>query len=495
MRVLPTRTDTAISDAPKNVKGERSAALTGAPRLLLARLRTAWMADWHGPRIYAGALLIVALSALTVAAFYINHPAVNLYGDTHTYVGVARRYLNGGPFLDELRAPGYPLLIAAIFAVAGTGNLTAVQNVQAMLFVLTALEAYALAYMVLRRTWMACALGLLVGCNILLISYFKPILSEALTIFLVMTLALLWVRFAQSVRARDLWLVAAGALALYLTRLEWSYLAALLFGLALYVAWQRGRLRALLPHALGATLVLYALVGAYIVANGFQTGYRGLTVVQNINLLGKVMQYHMQDEAPPQYAEQAAIVDSYVRRGIMTPWPILHQHPEFARDHYALAGAYATAVVKAHPVEFAADSLPLLVTTLAPSYLYAHVLAYRPLAGVLVPGSQLFLWIHGSAALFPLVVLLLLGLLLWRRTRARTAVQAAAGVALLVVYDLVVTSYGTYTDYPRLHSPFDPLILLLVWGTLLVAADAAFQRWARPRLARRPQAETVAEDA
>ena len=74
-------------------------------------------------------------------------------------------------------------------------------------------------------------------------------------------------------------------------------------------------LRQLLPHAAGAVLLLYVLVGVYILANGAVTGYRGLTESQNINLLGKVMQYHMQLEAPPQYAKQAQIVNSFVAAG------------------------------------------------------------------------------------------------------------------------------------------------------------------------------------
>src|SRR5512146_2915886 len=141
----------------------------------------------------------------------------------------------------------------------------------------------------------------------------------------------------------------------------------------------------------------------------------------------------MQNEAPPPYAAQAAVVDSYVQRGVTSPWAVVGEHKEFSRDHFALAGAYASAVVKAHPVEFALKTLPLLVTTLAPVLVASPIAASGPLAKPLALDSKLSVQVHRSALLFPLAVLLVLGLLVWRRTRGLVAVQAAGGVALLAV--------------------------------------------------------------
>lgn len=482
MRVLPKTTSAAVADAPRSASGGKVAKVVAAPLARLARVRAAVVADWHGPRVYAGALVVGVLSALTVAAFYRNHFGTDIYPDTVTYVTVARHIFDGGPFMDALRAPGYPLLIAATFAAFGVGNLAAVQCVQAVFFILTALEAYALAYLLLRRTWMACVLGLLIGCNIVLISYVKPILTEGIAMFLVMTLALVFSIFVRTLRARDLWLLAACALVLYLTRLEWAFAVVPLFGFALFVAWQRGRLRALLPHVLGAVLVLYALLGLYVAANAAQTGYRGLSVNQNIELLGKVMQYHMQNEAPPQYAREAAIVDSYVRRGVTNPWTIANEHQEFARDHFALAAAYSSSIIKAHPVEFIADTLPVLVTTLAPTYLYSPIAMQGHFGPELSLASKLFVLLHDALLVFPLLALALLWLLLRRQTRRLAVVQTAAGIALLVVYDVTMTSFGNYTDYGRMHAPVDPLMLLLVWGAVLAGASLLYQRWVRPHV-------------
>ncbi|HKS70374.1 MAG TPA: hypothetical protein VJQ45_08135, partial [Ktedonobacterales bacterium] len=78
--------------------------------------------------------------------------------------------------------------------------------------------------------------------------------------------------------------------------------------------------------------------------------------------------------------------------------------------------------------------------------------------------------------------LLLIWLLLRRQTRALLLVQTAAGIALLVVFDVMMTSFGNYTDYGRMHAPVDPLMLLLVWGGVLLGASALYRRWVRPRV-------------
>src|SRR3989440_9352274 len=101
------------------------------------------------------------------------------------------------------------------------GNLAAVSELQVMLFVLATLELYVLAALVLRRAWIAFLISLLVGINIPLLSYVKPIMSEAMALWLTVSLALAVVVFLQTLRARTLWLVTACMLLLFLTRPEW----------------------------------------------------------------------------------------------------------------------------------------------------------------------------------------------------------------------------------------------------------------------------------
>src|SRR5205085_5692406 len=108
-----------------------------------------------------------------------------------------------------------------VYVFPGQDNLAAVSVVQAVLFVLATLELYVLAVLLLRRGWMALLLGLLVGTNLLLLSYVKPLLSEALALWLFVSLALAVAFFISTRRVRFLWLVTALTLVLFLTRAEW----------------------------------------------------------------------------------------------------------------------------------------------------------------------------------------------------------------------------------------------------------------------------------
>ncbi len=88
----------------------------------------------HGPRGPAGPWLgILALALLARLAFVVLMPRSILWPDGLEYEAVARSLLEGGTFgLQTLRAPGYPTLIAGVYAVFGE-NLLALRVIEAVL--------------------------------------------------------------------------------------------------------------------------------------------------------------------------------------------------------------------------------------------------------------------------------------------------------------------------------------------------------------------------
>src|SRR5437667_12232075 len=157
-------------------------------------------------RSYILAAILVLVTALVVVAYYINHPKPELYLDTGEYLSQVQLIQAHGQIIDPHRVPGFPLLITPIFALAGQGNVMAVSIVHAVLFVLSTLEIYVITLLMSRRTWIAFLIGLLVGTNITLLTFVKPILSEALTLWLVVSLALAAVLFVHTLRTRHLWI-------------------------------------------------------------------------------------------------------------------------------------------------------------------------------------------------------------------------------------------------------------------------------------------------
>lgn len=445
------------------------------------RLARTLRRDWRSTRYLSYGLVLLLISAAFTSAYYLNHPQPETYPDTQTYLLVTHHIQTQGKFTDVLRTPGYPVFITLVFLVAGESNIAAVSVGQAVLFVLAALELYILTILLFRRAWIALVVGLLVGTNAFLLSFAKPMLSEGMGLWLVASLALLVVLLVQRWQLRYLWLVALCAFVLFMTRPEWAYLPIPLFAYLLFLAWRRGKLRRFLPHGLVALVLLYALLGLYSYANGVQNGYTGITDNQRGNLLGKILQYHMQNEAPPQYAQVAAIVNAYVAQGGKDPNEVGRIYPPLRANNWALAGDYSQAIVAHHPLEFLLDTIPVFFHSSNTNYyLRSRVSNHGPFAAPLLGLQGVYAYVYESNLLFPLFALFWIILLCWRRTSRLPVVEAMGAVVLVTLYGLILTSLGGYGDYTRLHIPFDPMYLVVGVGTSL--ASLAFlkprvERW------------------
>lgn len=436
-------------------------------------------ADWRGPRFIPWGVALAALTSLVVTLYYQAMPPVEFDPDTRAYLDVAANIVQRGQLVDVVRLPGYSLLMVLM----GTTHLATLSVVQAAIFVAAVAELYAILCLVTRRAWLAAAVAALSGGNIHIVSYVKPILSEALTLFFTLSVALAVTLCIRQMSVRRLWGVAICLLALFMTRPEWIYLPIPLFGYLLLLAWRRGLLRALLPQALLAAVALYTALGLYIYANGVQHHFYGITYVQNINLLGKVMQYGMHDEAPARYAEVQRLVDSYMAKGDTDPWDVIRApYPPIQRDYYALAGEYALAIIKQHPLEYLGHSIVLGRDSLSTTE------PFRPTPHTPVLGALQWL---ADSVMRSLVWFPLLALLWWilaARSRGKTpgagkeSAELMGALALIAFYGLAITTLGGYIYYGRLHTPFDPLLITVVWGSVLLVVATLAEQIA-PRLA------------
>lgn len=455
------------------------------------RRAATWLrADWSGPKYVAWGAALALVTVLVAAAYYANKPYPEPDPDTRAYLYVAHRYALHGWFVDSARLPGYPLFIRLVFAVAGTDNLTALGLAQAGLFVVAAVEVYALLCLLLRRAPIAFCVALPLALNPVILSYTKALLTEGLALFLVVNLALAVVLWLRTPTAARLWPIAGWTLALYMTRPEWVYLPVPLFALLLVIAWRRGLLRRVLPHALAAVVALYAVLGLYVYANAEQNRCACVTYIQNINILGKVMQYHMQDEAPPRYDDVTRVVDGVMARGDLDPWDVIRV-PDAAVSgaYFARVGAYGAAIIEAHPVEYLAHSAPLAVASLGDSVPFRPLAARGPFAAPLTALTVIAQALMWTLAVFPLMALFWWSVLVFGSPSMRRSlvVEGMATLSLLAFYDLALTTLGGYIYYPRLHTPFDPLLIVVVWGSAALAVRWAARR-ARAKLARRSPA-------
>jgi len=450
-----------------------------ALQAMLHRFRQCVVTDWHTHKYCFWGILLLILTIIPTVFYYLNYPRPEISVDTPTYLRVANRLLTQ-PYLlvDISRLPGYPLLIVLTYGVAGKNNLMAVSIVQAILFVLTTLEIYVLAILLFKRTWIALLIGLLVGTNLVILSYVKPIMSEGLAMWELTTLALAVVYFIRTT-SRFRYVVFC-LLPLMFTRPEWIYLPLPLFAYLLLIAWRRGYIRHFLKKAIIASALLYALVGCYIGCNALFNHYPGLTSVENLNWLGKVLQYNMWQEAPPDAQHISQQLDYYVVRVDKDPYHLLPHIPELMQDNQ-LVGRFAMSIILRHPIEFLLKSVPYFFASLT-----SYFDAYRPN----IPGpydislswlKSIHHWLYNINVLFPFCAAFWLVLLFWRRFKERQMVLEMGAIILLTLYGLIITTLAGYRldDYTRFHTVFDPLLLLVIWGSILLCVQWLAQQGLR----------------
>jgi hypothetical protein len=300
----------------------------------------------------------------------------------------------------------------------------------------------------------------------------RPLLSEGLALFLLATLALALVLALRWPGARTYWGVTLALLALFLTRPEWIYLPIPLFAVLLLLAWRHGQLRRLLPTVALALGLLYGTLGGYVILNRVQNDCACVTYISNVNLLGKVMQYRMEREAPPQYAAMTQLVSAHVARGDADPWNVIREdYPPLHRDYFALAGEYSSAIIRAHPVEFVAKSGPVADATLTTVNPFLPIDSQGPFAAPLLAiNAAITTLMRKLLPLFPLLGAAWLLWMLWWRRKPSVLTDAMGFFALLGGYGLALTVFGGYVYYARLRAPYTPLLLIVVWGSAVLAA-------------------------
>ena len=443
------------------------------------------------PQVWA-ALPVMLVAGLLAWAFHLNSPQPFIpYHDTWEYVSRAEIMLAGGPWVDPIRLPGYPLLLAVVFAVAGNGNLNAAEVTQGLLFIITAVEVYALTWRIWHSVRLALLVGLLFAINIYFFAFFRALLSDGLGAALVLALALAVVAFLERPGVWRFWVVAALCYATLMTRGEWVGAPLVIFPFLLLVAWRRGLARRLVAHMGAALTLIYGAVVGYMALNWKLNGYFGMTDATNINLYGKVTQYGMQGQAPARFLGVTAVTEAFKRRGLIDPWSIYWRDHALGGRHFAEMGAYAQAIILRHPLEFVYHSIPLAYISLSDAYIFGGYERMGRFAATLSQAQAFSGLVFPLFMLFPLCALswLIVMARQWRRagrwtgwqgrpTRAGKVgaalleAETLVALSLLSLYALAMTTLTTYSEYGRLHLAFDPLMLIIVIGSAVALFGA-----------------------
>lgn len=413
---------------------------------------------------------LIAISGAVVSAYIANSPRLDHFPDTPAYASVADHLPTS--FISAGRLPGYPVLMALSSWLPGGRDISLVV-LQALMFVAAVVFIYLIARAALGPVWMAFVIAFLVGSDLLMAGFARIAMSETMAVFLTAAVALAAMSFLRSGRLWHLWLTAAVMVALLLTRPEWAFLGIGLLPYLLVVMWRRGRLdRRLLAQGVASIAMVVVVVGAYSVANRIANGYLGISNIGNVALLGKVMVYNMEGEAPPpydQYAAQVAAVGPAAG-----PWPLMQIAP-FNDPNHQLAGDFAKAVIEKDPIGFANHTFGTVITS-STDYdaVYLRISDQGAFGSALRGLLALDEKRYAALVLVPALALVWLAFGLLARPEDHRA-QLMGAMSVIVMYGTLTAAAGTFDEFGRIHMPINGLATLLVVGTLLFNLDYAYK--------------------
>ena len=165
-------------------------------------------------------------------------------------------------------------------------------------------------------------------------------------------------------------------------------------------------------------------------------------------------------------------------KGISDPYPILAHQPPLSANYAALAGAYSDSIIKHHLGEFLLKSVPVFFSSLTVYHDGSRVVPAGPFGPPLDWLQSEFRTLYQWNICFPACALIWFLLLCWRRTRYLYLVQEMGAIVLISLYGLTSTTLGAYRayDYMRIHTTFDPLLTLVIGGTLLAGIMLIFKQ-------------------
>jgi hypothetical protein len=214
-----------------------------------------------------------------------------------------------------------------------------------------------------------------------------------------------------------------------------------------------------------ALVVVYGMVAGYVGLNRIENGYTGISYIGDIDLLGKLMEYHLDNQpvSPALQPLQNELV-VFPLSGRAPPWYFAERYG-YTANNYAAVSTYTHTVILQQPLAYTIYSVRDSVSYVwvASPRLYAQGNPTR-LFSLARLASQLLLL---SYLALPLL-LVWLGWLLWRRWRD-PAVFTTGLLALTAVATILMVSATGYTEFYRLRAPSDWAYLVALG---LVALDA-----------------------
>ncbi len=441
------------------------------------------------------ALLAVALAcALGQIATLTQVPFANLTPDSPSYLLLAMNVAQGH-FFDPTRTPGYPVFLWMVMKLFGPhSTITSVNYVsqdyssvviaQAILMIAAIFESYFLTYRLTLHRWAGALVGVALGLNVYLLDWEREILTETLSLWIIVTVFVLFERALRTDHAA--WTIGALTLAgiAILVRPFFIYVPALLVVVLLYRALRRHTFRMAWKPLLIGSVLAYGIMLSAMVGNAVTYNYFGLSDIGTVNLLGKIMEYHLQNGvADSQDMAISGDLTTYQQSGQrQDPWFFMEAYKQYKVHYFTPIAHFNDDVVFHNIFSFTAHGVPDVVATLGEVPRdYAPTTYHAALAvGLLkfAPRELLVYW---------LLPVLTMAAVVWAiRSSGDWRALMTAALALAVTLDTAFTGMLSYRtvlpngnvsdEFYRMRVPFDWAMLLLAVVLITYGVEYIYPR-------------------
>ena len=430
---------------------------------------------------YATALFIFSLAVNLVYFNWTEAPII--YPDSHGYVKPAAQLKQGRLPDFSLRSPTYPMYLVAMGLVGAVVNrppLKLAAYGQIVLGAIAIVLLYRICLKVLKREWLAFSVSAFLGLNFQVVNYQSAVLSETLATTLLM--AVLYVHIAglhKKITLKQLFLMVIVDSLLVMIRPNFVLLPITLYALHILYLLAKVRSNASAFNSAGSSFSFVvlgiswnlALIAAWVTSYYLQTGHLGLSRTSDFNMLGKAIQYGYLDQDYPDPPSMARRVQEIYRRVERNhdPYSVvnrLRSEGLYSIENLRSVNSYFLAGRRTDFVMKTAQLLPVVLNQQASFYYGMPKGSYQnPWLYRITRGFDLLNTLNSKAVVFAsgLAFYLLI-------KNRREEVVALIMILSAVFYHLItITAFG-YSEYPRLRSPIDLLLNVLVLLPFLFCA-------------------------
>jgi hypothetical protein len=422
---------------------------------------------------WVGIILTVALISRHI--FTSCYRGYRTSGDTVSYYLTGRLIVKTHRLSDPWRTPVYPLLMAAPYIIGGKEmppmllqgdfipELWYLRIAQGIVGVATLVILFFLLREFTITPFIAGMFTVFSACSWIFMFAEYALTTEVFAMFFLVLSVLLVVMLLRKFSLWKYCLLAVLTIIQVFLRPSNIMLPLIYCGM---LVWHH-RTRVVVLAVTGLLIFYSVIMSAYIHANDVYAGYRGISRISDMNLLGKIFTYKLPfDNTPDEEGIKPLLEDYSVHSANPDPWPLFVQHTELYLEKYAMPlHRMVMGVIKNNVGNYIVRSLADIPHALLDKTILLDNFTEDTRLGPYITALG---HVYISVQIIDLLLFIAVPLYFVRSLKKRTVrTDGLLLISVLGLYYVLIGTFLSYNDYTRLFSIAQPF-MLFISGTLIV---------------------------